>query len=59
MARFGDYMVGKDRVIQEAETGGQPFYRLRAMGFTDLADARRFCAVLVADGTNCIPVVHE
>ena len=59
MARFGDYMVGKDRVIQEAETGGQPFFRLRAMGFTDLADARRFCAVLVADGTNCIPVVHE
>lgn len=59
LARFGDYMVGKDRVVQEAETGGQPFYRLRAMGFTDLADARRFCAVLVAEGTNCIPVVHE
>ncbi len=59
LARFGDYMVGKERVVQEAETGGQPFYRLRAMGFTDLADARRFCAVLVADGSNCIPVVHE
>ncbi|MDA8585764.1 SPOR domain-containing protein [Rhodobacteraceae bacterium] len=59
VARFGDYMVGKERVVQEAETGGQPFYRLRAMGFTDLADARRFCAVLVADGTNCIPVVHQ
>ncbi len=59
LAMFGDYMVGKDRVVQEAKTGGRSFYRLRAMGFTDLADARRFCAVLVADGANCIPVIHE
>ncbi|NNE82291.1 MAG: SPOR domain-containing protein [Silicimonas sp.] len=58
-ARFGDYMVGKDRVVQEASTGGRSFYRLRALGFDNLADARRFCAVLVADGANCIPVVHE
>ena len=59
LAMFGDYMVGKERIVQEAETGGRSFYRLRAMGFTDLADARRFCAVLVADGANCIPVIHE
>ena len=59
IAKFGDYMVGKDRVIQEAETGGRTFWRLRAMGFEDLQDARRFCAVLVSDGANCIPVVQE
>ena len=59
LANFGDYMVGKDRVIQEAETGGRAFWRLRAMGFDGLADARRFCAVLVSDGANCIPVVQE
>ncbi|MXQ07078.1 SPOR domain-containing protein [Alphaproteobacteria bacterium GH1-50] len=59
MASFGDYMVGKDRVIQEAETGGRTFWRLRAIGFDGLSDARRFCAVLVADGANCIPVVQE
>ena len=58
-ARFGDYMVGKERVIQPAKTGGRSFFRLRAMGFENLADARRFCAVLVADGANCIPVVHD
>lgn len=58
-ARFGDYMVGKERVIQPAQTGGRSFFRLRAMGFDNLADARRFCAVLVADGANCIPVVHD
>ena len=59
MANFGDYMAGKDRIIQEAETGGRTFWRLRAMGFDGLSDARRFCAVLVADGANCIPVVQE
>lgn len=59
MASFGDYMVGKERVIQEAETGGRQFWRLRAMGFDSLGDARRFCAVLVSDGANCIPVVQE
>jgi hypothetical protein len=59
MAEFGDYMVGKDRVVQEAQSGGRTFWRLRAMGFDDLADARRFCSVLVAEGANCIPVVQE
>ena len=59
LGRFGDYMVGKERIVQDATSGGRAFYRLRAMGFSDLADARRFCAVLVAEGSNCIPVVHE
>jgi len=58
-ARFGDYMVGKERVVQEAQTGGRTFWRLRALGFDNLDDARQFCAVLVGDGANCIPVVQE
>lgn len=56
-ARFGDYMADKQMVIQEHATGGRKFFRLRAMGFDDLADARRFCAALIADGAECIPVV--
>ena len=59
LAKFGDYMVGKERVVQKAETGGRTFWRLRALGFTSLSDARSFCAVLVSDGANCIPVVQE
>jgi hypothetical protein len=55
--RFGDFMGGKSRVIQEAESGGRTFYRLRAQGFSDLSDARRFCAALVAENAPCIPVV--
>lgn len=55
--RFDEYLAGKDRVIQKAESGGRTFYRLRAMGFADLSDARRFCSALVAERAECIPVV--
>ena len=56
-ARFADFIDGKDRVIQRASSGGRTFYRLRAHGFEDLSDARRFCAALVAENADCIPVV--
>ncbi|MEO0402533.1 MAG: SPOR domain-containing protein, partial [Pseudomonadota bacterium] len=55
--RFGDYLKGKDRIVQKAQSGGRTFYRLRAHGFADLSDARRFCSALVAEGADCIPVV--
>ena len=55
-ARFGDYLQGKSRVIQLAESGGRNFYRLRAMGFADINDSRRFCSALVAERAECIPV---
>ena len=55
-AKFGDYLNGKSRVIQKATSGGRVFYRLRAMGFDDLSDARRFCSALVAENADCIPV---
>jgi len=55
-SRFPDFMAGRPRVIEEASSGGQRFYRLRAAGFDDLAASRRFCAALVAQGAACIPV---
>lgn len=58
-ARFGDYLEGKARVIQLAESGGRNFYRLRAMGFADINDARRFCSALVAERAECIPVTAK
>jgi hypothetical protein len=57
--RFGDYMDGKQRVIQKASSGGRTFYRLRVMGFDDLSAARYFCAALVAENADCIPVVSK
>ena len=55
--RFGEYLADKNRVVQKAQSGGRTFYRLRAMGFADLSDARRFCSALVAENADCIPVV--
>ncbi len=56
-ARFSSFMEGKQRVVQSAKSGGKTFYRLRAAGFSDIADARRFCAALTAERADCIPVV--
>lgn len=56
-ARFETYMDGKSRIIQKAKSGGRTFYRLRAMGFDDIAAARRFCSALAAERADCIPVV--
>ncbi|WP_339112203.1 SPOR domain-containing protein [Thioclava sp. GXIMD2076] len=53
--RFGPLMEGKKRVVQEATAGGRTFFRLRVQGFDDLAQARQFCAALVAEGATCIP----
>ena len=55
--RFDAYLAGKTRIVQKATSGGRVFYRLRAMGFEDIADARRFCSALVAENADCIPVV--
>lgn len=54
---FAAYFDGKSPVIQRAEAGGKVFYRLRALGFADEAEARRFCAVLANEQAQCIPVL--
>ena len=55
--KFTDFLRGKQRVIQKATSGGKTFYRLRAIGFADINDARRFCSAMLAERQACIPVV--
>ncbi len=55
-ARFADAFADKRMVVQEAMSGGKPFYRLRAAGFSDLAEAESFCSTLLAGRADCIPV---
>lgn len=43
--------------IERRELGGSPFYRLRAIGFDGLQDARAFCAALIAAKGSCVPVI--
>jgi hypothetical protein len=57
--QFGALLADKARVLQPAHSGGRDFVRLRAMGFGDDADARRFCAALLAEGAACIPVAQR
>ena len=57
--RFGALMNGRERVIQVSTQTSGTWYRLRASGFTDRDDARRFCAALQAEGAECIAVVVD
>jgi hypothetical protein len=57
--QFGDLMTGKSPVVQEAQSGGRAFFRLRAQGFEDEDQARRFCAAILAEGASCIPVAQR
>ncbi len=54
--RFDTYLGNKSRVIEKASSGGRVFYRLRAMGFETVSDARRLCSALKAENADCIPV---
>lgn len=54
---FPGYLDDKSRVIQRAASGGRVFYRLRALGFEDIEDARRFCAAFKARNQDCVPVL--
>ena len=56
-ARFPAYLEGRGRIVEAASAGGRTFYRLRAHGFTDEPEARRFCSVFLAENADCIPVL--
>ncbi|RMH47579.1 MAG: SPOR domain-containing protein, partial [Alphaproteobacteria bacterium] len=55
----GDLLGTKGPLIQRTQSSGRVFFRLRAEGFEDLADARSTCAALTARGAACIPARQE
>jgi hypothetical protein len=54
---YPDVMTGKRRVIEAAGDSGTSFFRLRAEGFADVEDARRFCSVLKPRVPTCVPAL--
>lgn len=58
-AKFPDLLPAKSMVIQPAQSGGRTFYRLRAMGFENEDEARKFCAVFLTQNASCIPVTQK
>jgi hypothetical protein len=59
LGRFPELLEGTDRRIERVDRDSRTFWRLRAGGFADLADARRVCAALTAGDAECIPVVRH
>jgi hypothetical protein len=59
LTRAGDLMGDKAMVIEVATSGGEKFYRLRAQGFADETDARRFCSAMLTEIPDCIPVAQR
>jgi hypothetical protein len=57
--RFGSVMAAKAMVLQPAQSAGHTFWRLRAEGFADEDDARRFCQLFLAENASCVPVTHR
>jgi hypothetical protein len=45
---------GKQQVIQQHQSNGRTFWRLRVAGFDSLGEARQFCAALKSAGTDCL-----
>jgi hypothetical protein len=55
-ARLPDLLGGQTLVVSRGERDGQPFWRVRTGGFSDLAAARRFCEQVRARGFTCFVV---
>lgn len=56
-ARFPSFLENRGRIVEPASSGGRVFYRLRAAGFADEPEARRFCTMLLAENVDCIPTL--
>lgn len=50
---------GRRYLVQPAESGGRAFFRLRAAGFADMGEARRFCVAMRAAGAECVAALHK
>jgi hypothetical protein len=57
--KFPELIGAKAMVVQSAQSGGRTFFRLRAHGFADEDESRRFCAALLAENASCIPVSQK
>lgn len=52
--RNGGLFSGKAPVIQQHQSNGRTFWRLRVAGFDSMSEARQFCSALQSSGTDCL-----
>ncbi|MEL6677170.1 MAG: SPOR domain-containing protein [Pseudomonadota bacterium] len=51
-----DLLEGKQRYIEQTQSGGKTLYRLRAVGYANGTETKATCSALVSRGLPCIPV---
>ena len=52
--RNGSLFSGQAPVIQQHQSNGRTFWRLRVAGFGSISEARQFCSALQSSGTDCL-----
>lgn len=52
--RHASLFSGKSPVIQQHQSNGRSFWRLRVAGFGSVSEARQFCSALQSAGTDCL-----
>lgn len=57
--KFGSLFSGKGQLIQQHQSNGRTFWRLRVAGFDSGSDAKSFCAAMKAGGTDCIALATQ
>ncbi len=59
LTQHADLLGGKEHYVEEAASGGQTYYRLRAAGFETGDETFAMCEALKAREVNCTPVVER
>ena len=59
LVRYKDYLTNKAVFLQKSETGGRSIYRMRAVGFSNSSETKKFCSIINSFGNECIPILNK
>jgi hypothetical protein len=59
VVRHQGYLTNKTVFLQKSETGGRSIYRMRAIGFSNIAETKKFCAIINSFGNDCMPIANK
>ena len=59
VVRHKGYLTDKTVFLQKSETGGRSIYRMRAIGFSNVSEMEKFCAIINSFGNDCMPILNK
>ena len=59
VVRHKGYLTDKTVFLQKSETGGRSIYRMRAIGFSNTSETKKFCVIINSFGNDCIPISNK